>query len=216
MLSSVSAIDTRWWPDWSSKPVLLVASGPSAKSANIEVLRGRVFAMAIKEGIELCPWADAVYGCDGPWWQHKKGLPNFTGLKMAWQGPTQLYAGVIPVRIPNTKSDSILLGEVGIVGSGRNSGFQALNLAVQFGAKRILLIGYDATDRSGVHYYGRNAWPGANNPDGFLFERWQAAFHAASIQLEKLGVDVLNGSQHSAIKGFRKTSVLEAAGEWCI
>jgi hypothetical protein len=52
----------------------------------------------------------------------------------------------------------------GVVGGGGNSGFQAVNLAAQFGASRIILIGFDMTDRGGKHWYGRNHWPMSNNP----------------------------------------------------
>jgi hypothetical protein len=194
--------------------VVLIASGPSAKHSGIEALRGKVYVLAVKQGIEMAPWADAVYGCDHPWWEYRQGLPNFKGLKMAWQGPHTLFAGVVPIRIPDPKSDHLLLGDVGVVGSGRNSGFQALNLAVQFGMRRGLLIGYDATDRSGVHYYGRNNWSMANNPTQDGFAKWQAAFHIAAVELKALGIEVWNAGQYSAIKSFRKLSVLEAAREW--
>ena len=135
---------------------------------------------------------------------------------MAWRGPQGVYAGVVPIDIPDPKSDKLLFGPVGVVASGRNSGFQALNLAVQFGMRRGLLIGYDATDRSGIHYYGRNAWPMANNPTQENFARWQSAFHAASIELKRLGIDIINASPYSALKCFRKLSVSEVAVEWGI
>lgn len=103
--------------------------------------------------------------------------------------------------------DEILLDEVGLVGSGGNSGFQALNLAVQFGAKRIILFGFDMNDRSGVHWYGRNAWPLANNPNHDNFRRWIAAFEGAAPVLEALGVEVINASPNSAIKAFPRRSI---------
>ena len=63
----------------------VIATGQSAKTAKIEVLRGRLKIIAIKEAaVDLCPWADVAYGCDAPWWTHRKGLPDFKGLKIGW------------------------------------------------------------------------------------------------------------------------------------
>lgn len=107
----------------------------------------------------------------------------------------------------NIDRDDILTGEVGLVGSGGNSGFQALNLAVQFGALRIALVGFDMTDRSGVHWYGRNRWNRANNPDHSNFRRWITAFDRAAPDLKNMGVEVVNCSPHSALTCFPKVSV---------
>lgn len=97
------------------------------------------------------------------------------------------------------------------VGSGGNSGFQALNLALQWGAVRILLIGFDMTDASGsLHWYGHNNWRGANNPNHSNFRRWIAAFNNAAKQCRELGVDVVNCSLHSALMCFPKMSLEEA------
>jgi len=46
-------------------------------------------------------------------------------------------------------------------------------------------------DRSGVHWYGRNTWHGANNPNAQGFRRWIAAFDAAVAAGQ--GVAVLDG-----------------------
>ena len=41
------------------------------------------------------------------------------------------------------RENRMLFGETGTVGWGGNSGFQAINLALQFGAARLLLVGFD-------------------------------------------------------------------------
>lgn len=98
------------------------------------------------------------------------------------------------------------------MGSGGNSGFQALNLAVQWGAAQILLIGFDMTDAGGAHWYGRNNWTGANNPDQNNFKRWIAAFESAAVTLKRMGVEVVNCSPHSALGCFPKMSIEAALG----
>lgn len=85
---------------------------------------------------------------------------------------------------------------------------------MQFGARRILLIGFDMTDRSGVHWYGRNTWHGANNPTANSFERWLRAFHQAAPALARMGVQVINTSPTSAMKSFPRRSIADMLAEW--
>ncbi len=104
-----------------------------------------------------------------------------------------------------------LLAAAGKTGSGGNSGFQALNLSIQWGAKRILLIGFDMTDKPGsLHWYGHNQWRGANNPDRHNFKRWIASFENAAKQCRELGVEVINCSAVSALTCFPQMMIEEA------
>lgn len=100
--------------------------------------------------------------------------------------------------------------EPGVIGAGSNSGFQALNLAIQWGAKRVLLIGYDMNAESGVHWYGRNGWQGANNPGDSNFKLWIAAFAGMQDDLKRMGVSVFVAGPSSL--SFPKMSIEEFSG----
>jgi hypothetical protein len=199
------------WPDWTGQAVAIIASGPSAKKSNVGLLRGKMRVLAIKKSVELAPWADVVYGCDHHWWRDVHGLMKFNGLKLAYDKHVcgDEY-GIRKVEIPNIHGDKLLFDRIGTVGAAGNSGFQALNLAVQFGAKRILLIGFDMHGVGGEHWYGRNAWAFASNPTEDNFRRWRAAFDGAAADLLDRGVDVINASAVSSLKAFRKMSIEEA------
>lgn len=202
------------WPDWSGKAVAIIASGFTTKKADVESLKGRLPVIAIKRNVELAPWADVVYGCDAAWWDSVQGLPKFTGLKLCWADQAcHRYPDIHKVNIA-PKDDRFLMGEIGTVGAGGNSGYQALNLAVQLGAKRILLIGFDMNDRGGSHWYGRNNWNMANNPTEDNFRRWRSSFAAAAPIIEDLGVEVINVSIFSELKCFKKVSVEQALARW--
>jgi len=201
------------WPDWSGQAVAIVASGPSAKKAGAETLEGRMTVAAIKRSWELAPFAAAVYGCDLPWWRDVRGLPNFTGRKWAHNVQACDRYGLQRVKVISPEN-KMLFDETGVVGSGGNSGFHMLNLAVQLGATRVLLIGFDVHDRSGIHWYGRNIAYQQSNPTEINFRRWRAAFDLAAGQLERRGVEVLNASPISDIKGFARASVPEALERW--
>ncbi len=191
------------------EPVAIIASGPSVRKEEINKLRNKMRVIAIKENVTLAPWADVVYGCDAAWWRNEIGLPKFTGLKIAYE-PTE-YKDICIVDI-NKNVDTILLGTT--IGSGGNSGFQALNLAVNFNVNRILLMGYDMHDRSGVHWYGRANGPGRNNPCEDNFKRWRKAFINSTQILIDLGIDVVNVSPISDLYCYRKATVEQTLIDW--
>lgn len=203
------------WPDWTGRDVAIIASGPSAKKVDIDLLRGRFVVIAIKRNVELAPWADVVYGCDLGWWASVEGLPDFQGLKLAYADRACDQYGCRKLRI-TVNSDKLLFDETGHVGSGGNSGFHALNWAVQLGARRVLLIGFDMHGKAGVHWYGRNTAAGMSNPSEDNYRRWREAFITAAPVLAERGVEVINASPLSALKCFPRSDVQDALKEWGI
>ena len=199
------------WPDWSDRVVAVLATGHSVRLIDVSRLnRPGIATFAIKGSIEKAPWAEAVYGCDAPWWKHVRGLPDYRGLKLAYAPKACDQFGCRKVGI-EVQKDELLTDAVGVVGSGGNSGFQATNLAVQFGARRIVLIGFDC---QGPHWYGRNNWHGGNNPDVGSFRRWIAAWTRSAPVLKKLDVEVVNASPVSAITAFPKAGLAETLERW--
>lgn len=201
------------WPDWSGNVAAIIASGPSVKQADLSALKGRAKVMAIKENVDLCSWADVVYGCDQAWWQHRRELPEFKGLKVSWAGNRVSSQDVRRVEI-KPSSNELVLDDPCRVGAGGNSGFQCLNLALHFKARRILLIGFDVHGRGGEHWYGRNTWAMANNPTEDNYRRWRAAFSGAAKTLTEMGVDVVNASPVSDLKCFRRAPIDDALAGW--
>jgi len=207
-----------WFPDWSGYVVVIVASGPSAKQVDLSVLaqKSRVRVVAIKESHRLCR-PDAIYGCDRAWWHANRGLPDYCGLRVAYDPLlSEQYPFIHLIKI-DLHSDVVLLDKPGLLGSGGNSGFQALNLAVQFGARQIVLVGFDMHDKSGPHWYGRNEWMGASNPMESNFHRWRHAFKLSAPILGNLGIDVANATRYSEMRSFRFVPSIEVAlNEWKI
>lgn len=194
------------WPDWCGETAVIIASGPSLKQKDVDAVRGRAKVIAIKKCFELAPWADVVYGCDAPWWRSVQGLPKFGGLKIAYDPSVCTEFGLRRVEIAKT-TDRFLFDEVGKIGSGGNSGFQAVNLASQFGAKRIVLLGFDMFGNNREHWYGRNNWPAANNPTTTNYQRWQNAFAGAYTDLSRRGIEVINASRETALGCFKRMTI---------
>jgi hypothetical protein len=94
------------------------------------------------------------------------------------------------------------------IGWVRNSGFQALNLALQFGAKRIALCGYDFTMHRGTHWHGRHP-AGLNNPTERALEGWRVALEAQRPILQERGVEVFVATPDSRLAGYPRRPLME-------
>jgi len=163
--------------------------------------------------VRLCPFAEVVYGCDGPWWKNARGLPGFAGTKLAHD--TAVCATFRDIhKIEVVDHDRMLFEAPGVVGSGGNSGFQALNLAAQFGANRILLIGFDMHAADGVHWYGPNRGPNMRNPLDHNYASWRAALDKQAGVLRAMDIEIVNASPHSALTCFAHKPVEAALAAW--
>ena len=202
-----------WWPDWRGECVAIVGGGPSIKGLDLSVLRDRIHVIAIKVAVDMMPWAEVCYGCDAAWWIDRKGLPKYQGLKLFHGVQAKQFPNMHRVEIDMQK-DVLLVDEPLKLGNGGNSGFQAINLAVQFGATDIILLGIDCHERGGVHWYGRNTWLNANNPMGTNYNRWIKGFNAVTKGLHKMGVTVVNASTQSEVKMFPRRPLPEIMQEW--
>jgi hypothetical protein len=200
------------WPNWSGETAVIVATGPSASLAPLDEVRGLVKVIAVKVSWRLCPWADGLYGIDRSWWVAHRGVPEFSGRKFS-PSPSvcNVYRDVTLVHL-KTRAE-ILTTTIGVLGcglptGGGHSGFQALNLAVQFGAKRIVLVGFDMTLNHGAHWHNDNR--GEVPAEKGRVNSWRESMDGCAGQIERLGVEVINASAISALRNYRKAGLLEA------
>lgn len=125
-------------------------------------------------------------------------MPDFQGLKLS-QDPdaARRFPDVRTVQLMRNRN-SILVETPGIIGDGGNSGFQTVNVAAQFGPRRLGLIGFDLT---GPHWHGRHP-RGLNNPDEGHFIKWRKDLNDAAPVLAALGIEVFNLSPISTLTAF--------------
>jgi hypothetical protein len=200
------------WPDWSGETALIIGTGPSASSEDLSFTKGRVRTFVIKSTWRLAPWADALYGLDQGWWVAHQGARKFHGLKFS-PSPSvcKVYQNIRQVKLKPFAD--ILIAQKGVIGcglrtGGGHSGFQAINLAIQFGATRLLLVGFDMTLKHGAHWIKEDR--GVGKPDDGRVRSWREAMDACAPQFKALGVEVMNCTPMSALKAYPKTTVREA------
>ena len=106
----------------------------------------------------------------------------------------------------NGRPEGLSTEPTGLI-TGRNSGYQAINIAVLAGARRILLLGYDMRFIDGrQHWFGNH--PIKNHEAEFT--GYAKRFRTMVEPLEKLGVEVVNCSPGSAIDAFPRAELSEA------
>lgn len=198
-----------WFPNWSGETAIIVASGPTASKVPLEKAKGKAKFIAINNSWKLAPWADILFACDMSWWKNANGCPEFTGMKLTIEEKVlREYPDVkwLKCRKPD---DRLITDEIGTVGWGGNSGFHCLNLTVQFGCAKVLLVGMDMTLTHGIHWHGPHPRH-MNNPKPSNVTRWARAVDAAAREISKTGTKVINCSDISTLQNYPKMSFEEA------
>lgn len=199
-----------WFPDWSGQAAAIVASGASATVESVAQLRGRVRVIVVNTSYQLAPWADVLYACDLKWWDWHKGAPEFAGLKVCHEIKAAERYGLNRADLDqNEETKSQLSMTPGVLGRGGNSGYHAFNLALQFGARRIGLLGLDFCGR---RWHGSH--PNGREQAADTLERWRVRFDAAAGEAKAIGADVVNLSRVSALTAYPKLSFEDAMKRW--
>lgn len=192
-----------WFPRWAGRCVVIVASGPSASETPLDLIAGAGAAcVVVNASHRLVPGADLLYAADEAFWAQDAQARAFPGLKVTQSEKAARLFGLHRVKL-DPVGRSMRFDRLGEIGAGGNSGFQAVNLAAQAGAARIVLVGFDLSLAQGVHWHGKHP-PGLNNPSALNMARWREDLDASAAMLAGLGVDVLNASPHSSLTAFEK------------
>lgn len=194
---------------WLGETVVCLGTGPSLTADDVNAVRGKARVIAVSDAYRLAPWADALYSADFQWWRWHQGVPSFAGPKWSIEGHSwrKNRRAVYP--------DVQLLRDTGITGlerdpsglkTGKNSGYQAINLAVHYGATRIVLLGYDMKlGVKGAHFFGEH--PSQHRGP---YRTFVPHFRTLVAPLKALGVSVLNCTRDSALDAFPRQPLQDA------
>lgn len=219
-------------PSWKDRAAVLIAGGPSLTPEQVHEVRiareaDRFRVVVVNDAYLLAPWADAHYAADGKWhaW-HEAGVAKpLLGLsaedvRAAWRAfPGEKcsieWGGerVKDERVHVLKNLHDSCHGYGLstnperLVTGRNSGFQALNLVILAGVSRVILLGYDggAAPGGATHWHG-----GHPKPSSDIFDKIRASFSAVENELAAMGVAVVNCSPGSQINAFPKARLADA------
>lgn len=195
-------------PDWTGETVVIIASGPSAAAAPVDMVKGRAKVITINNSWRLAPWSDILFAVDWRWWKAHRGVPDFHGVKLTidWRFRHRKEWDIWSLVCPKVENDEIV-HRPGHVAWGGNSGMGALNLADQLGASKIILVGYDMHLMNGAHWHGDHVGSGLTNPTSDGIIRWRRAINRAA---HKLRARVINASEASALTAYPKMPLEKA------
>lgn len=151
-----------------------------------------------------------LYFADVKWWRWHKDKPEFkafAGDKVTIQNTAAEVDDPGIYMLRNGGQDG-LSDQAEALRTGTNSGYQALNLAILAGAKRIVLLGYDmrAEDARRSHFFGDHPDP---TPVG-VFPTMAAHYRKVAPLIAKKGIEVINCTPGSALTCFRASTLQEA------
>lgn len=193
------------------RTVWIVAGGPSLRNFDFDHLRNTPH-IAINRAVEDCRHASIVYWSDTRVWAMiERFVRMHPGMKCAG---IDVHKTEYPFWVSRYRFDGItgLSLEPGTLRSGNNSGYAAINLAAQLGAKRIGLLGYDMKlDGHRDHYH--SGYPNLPIRERTLKEKMLPHFKTLVDPLRKLRVEVINYNEDSAIDCFEKKPLEEARFE---
>lgn len=196
---------------WPAASVVILASGPSLTTDQCDAVRawhalgGARRVIAVNTTFRRAPWADVLYACDAPWWKLyiKEVRGCFDGQLWTQDEQAGQAHGINRVQslcLPG-------LGKrAGTIHQGGNSGYQAINIAWQAGAARIILLGFD---HHGTRWHGPYT-NGLPNPGSHLMDMWLRDAAPMAADLSAAGIEVLNCSPGTALTCFPITNLSEA------
>jgi hypothetical protein len=184
--------------------LVIIASGPSLTRDDCSRVEGSgCDIMGISNAFQICGGLNYLYSCDRDWWsKYHDDIPSGPLLYSLEETPFDNVTQLV-----NGGHDGLSV-DYPIVRTGGNSGYQAINLAVLLGYRRLILLGYDMQLTGGkTHWHGSH--PYMNNPRATTLNRWAAAYDSLAPVLEFIGVTVLNATRKTALTCFSRVPLEE-------
>ncbi len=200
-MTSVAAwTQPKTWPvpqEWAPSDVcFILCSGESIgpQAATIARLKGRF--VAVKHAVTLRPNADVLFLSGDGGGEQNSLIKKFTGKYAIVRSKHHPDLPASVKRVTRAK-DHEHLCELRDHVCGYDSGTSAINLAYHFGARTIVLLGYDMT---GGHFCKHPL----QNPPQDHFRRHMKPLHWLNADARQKGVRIVNASPTSVVTAFEK------------
>lgn len=191
---------------WAGETVICVGTGPSLSDEQLAIAAGSgARIIAVNCAWRDLPRADVLYAGDYGWWRtyrHEVADSGFAGERWTISPEARRDFGV---KLAKMVRGSGLPTEAGVF-FGCDSGYQAVQLALWWGAARVVLIGYDQShDGPRTHRHGDHPPPLLNRND---FQRRAQPYQALAAIRDR--PPIVNASERTSLSCFPR-STLSAA-----
>lgn len=188
--------------------VTLQHSSPKLYTPFLTSLHDR-HVIGVNNAYELGLWVDACFFGDCSWYLvHRFKLAKWPNMKVTCcprferRKPDAMEGIKFLKRTQKDKRGEGRHGittKPGMICWNNNSGASAINLAVLFGAKRVVLLGFDMNMDGHTHWHS-----GHGKKSSPPFRRHLRNFPLIAQHAKEMGVEVLNASPKSSLDCFKK------------
>jgi len=197
-------------PIFRDQTVAIVAGGPSLKGFQFDQLAGTP-SIAINRAHEFMPRATMLYWGDAIFW--RKNLFNLLAHQATWKVTLNLnYAGgeIMPPVVQYTVSGREGYDpKPGRIRHGNNSAYAAMHLAVQLGARRLVLFGVDMHYGPNGESHFHSGYDSSTQTEETLRRMMLPHFASLVEPFEQMGVEVFNASPDSALRLWPRVALSE-------
>jgi hypothetical protein len=182
---------------WLNSRVFILGGGPSMQNVDVQDLVGRP-VIAVNNAFTLADWLPVMFFGDFNWYfLNNNKLKKFAGLKIT---SCQKFDNEPNIKCVGKRTTDGISQDSGVLFFNRSSGACAINLAVLFGAKEIVLLGFDMRVINGERNYHRDHedWRKMKNP----YTSFLGAFEPIARDLNNLNIKCFNATPNSAITNF--------------
>lgn len=193
-------------PNWEGQTAVVIASGPSLTREQVDCVRAAgVKTIVVNGAWKAHPEADVMFALDFLFWK-----VNINAVRQGFKGELWSTDNASRERFGVKRwvgSYAPGLGK-GIVHTSGNSGCGAINLAVCFGARRVLLLGFDMKEgpNGEKHWHKDHPAPLVQKQ---TFGDWVHKTKKLAEDAAARGVEVVNCSPGSAVPYFRRSTIEE-------
>jgi hypothetical protein len=182
---------------------------PSVFSPYLQSIHNK-HIIGINNAYRIGNWIDVLFFGDCNWFlAHNQSLNKFQGLKVSccprFAKKNKKYRGIKYLEKDSSRRHGISNNK-SKVSWNANSGAAAISLAVHFGVKRIVLLGFDMRSQNKTsHWFGYHGL----YPKKISYNRHLRGFPAIAKDAKRLGIEIINISPNSTIEEFPKKKVIE-------
>ena len=198
----------RIWPDGEC---FIIGGGPSVMHLDLERLRRRR-VLAVNMAFKLADWFDVMFFGDCRYYaRYYKDLLDFAGLKVTTCEQHLDKPGIKVIKRRNGTAAGGLSFSKSVVQWNRSSGACAINLAVLFGVRRIVLLGFDMKENGSDHHWHKYyIQPNAKSIKRTPYKRFMEPFPTMAEMLKRKNIECVNACPDSAMDAFPRMSFEDA------
>lgn len=185
------------WPEGSC---FVVGGGPSLTSTDLSLLKGKR-TIVTNNAYQLLPDSEVLFFMDEAWFQqHRRRLADYAGLKVTI---VPKMKGRFGLKVMGRGSLTTLSSDPSILHHGNNSGSCAIQLAIHFGVRVIVLVGFDMMiSKEGNHNFHNDHQ--RTMQEKIYSTNYIPALDSIVDPCKKRGILIVNSNMNSNLNCFPK------------